>query len=163
MKKNLGKSRQGRIQKMQHLLENSPRSEVDSAIKNIYPQNNTEMGLNLHMKNREIFGEKSEKTYELLTHILNQNLPKNATKAMKYRMSRPKAKEFLKNKVLTRKERTKKITDTIVSKVQSFYKQQAISTLSPSYREASQKKVHEGICALVLEKLIKYLERKMKM
>ena len=46
---------------MQHLLENSPRSEVDSAIKNIYPQNNTEMGLNLHMKNREIFGEKSEK------------------------------------------------------------------------------------------------------
>ena len=136
-----GYSPRRREQKIKSFLESIPRDELKTAMKELFPKFNIEMGCNLHNKNKKMYGSKSNETYKHLTNIVDELDIKNPTEIIKhFGTDRPKANELFYTKETSRKIRTKKITSVNVSKIQDFYKRGDISILSPKYREASQKK-----------------------
>jgi len=104
-----GYSPRRREQKIKSFLASIPMDELKTAMKDLFPKFNIEMGCNLHNKNKKMYGSKSNETYKHLTNIVDELDIKNPTEIIKhFGTDRPKANELFYTKETSRKIRTKK-------------------------------------------------------
>ena len=134
-------SSDSKIQKLSYAINKSTEYEFQAIMKNVSPRSNMEMARKIHRENIRTFGKKSNTNYTALSNIIKYIDVKNPKDIENnFRVKNEKATELYIHKETSRKERKRKITFTVISRIHDFYKRPEITTVSPSYRSTSQKK-----------------------